>query len=131
MSLARFWWTVPSQVGLAYGPVLWTSRPALSSETKSYLLRESAGTHAAIAFGDTGAVTVTALNTAGASISASGTQFTYYPYHDGAQPAPAGGARAGARSALSAGDGQEATAPRSCPLGADPHLDSVRTVHRR
>ncbi|MGW1624947.1 hypothetical protein [Streptomyces sp. NPDC002172] len=89
MAVAGFWWTTPGQVALAcagswrdgvsagsamniYGPVLWTSRPALSDEVKSYLLRESAGTQAAIAFGGTGSVTAGALNTAGSSISASG-----------------------------------------------------------
>ncbi|WP_437085517.1 cell wall-binding repeat-containing protein [Streptomyces sp. enrichment culture] len=145
VAVAKFWWTAPSQVGLAYagnwrdgvsagsamnvfGPLLWTSRPALSAETKSYLLRQSAGTQGAIAFGDTAAVTVTALNTAGSSISASGTQFTYHPYYDGKVPAsPA----ATARSTMRTNDGQEVTVARSGPVGSDPHLDSLRTVHRQ
>ncbi|MGW7419935.1 cell wall-binding repeat-containing protein [Streptomyces sp. NPDC054813] len=100
VAVAKFWWTTPSQVAVAYagswrdgvsagsamniyGPVLWTSRPALSDEVKSYLLRESAGTQAAIAFGDTGSVTAGALNTAGSSISASGNDFVYRPFFNG------------------------------------------------
>ncbi|MFD8813143.1 cell wall-binding repeat-containing protein, partial [Streptomyces sp. NPDC059627] len=120
VAVARFWWTTPSQVALAYagswrdgvsagsamnvyGPVLWTSRPALSDEVKSYLLRESAGTQAAIAFGDTGSVTAGALNTAGSSISASGNDFVYQPFYNGV---------AAARSAfaLRTGAGEPASA---------------------
>jgi len=57
VNLAEFWWSAPANVALAYsgswrdglsaaaamnlfGPVLWTSRPALSKEVTSYLLRE-------------------------------------------------------------------------------------------
>ncbi|MEU9381341.1 cell wall-binding repeat-containing protein [Streptomyces sp. NPDC048279] len=104
VAVAKFWWTTPGQVAVAYagswrdgvsagsamnvyGPVLWTSRPALSDGVKSYLLRESAGTQAVIAFGDTGSVTLGALNTAGSSISAGGNDFVYRPYYNGVAPA--------------------------------------------
>ncbi|MEV6171090.1 cell wall-binding repeat-containing protein [Streptomyces sp. NPDC051954] len=144
VAVAKFWWTAPSNVALAYagawrdglsaagamnifGPVLWTSRPALSDETKSYLLRESASTNTAVAFGPTASVTVGALNTAGSSISASGTQFVYQDYYNGAVPTSS---RASTFSARMNG-GQPATVARTGPVGADPHLDPLKTVHRQ
>ncbi|MER5912759.1 cell wall-binding repeat-containing protein [Streptomyces sp. NPDC001982] len=145
VAVAKFWWTTPGQVTFAYtgswrdgvsagsamniyGPILWTSRPGLSSEIKSYLLRESAGTQAAIAFGDTGSVTLGALNTAGSSISASGNEFVYQPFYNGVSPT---GTQA--LSLRTAGEEPAAapTAPKSGPVAAEPNLDSLRTAHRQ
>ncbi|MEU9408690.1 cell wall-binding repeat-containing protein [Streptomyces sp. NPDC048281] len=141
VALAKFWWTTPSQVALAYagswrdgvsagsamniyGPVLWTSRPALSDEVKSYLLRESAGTQAAMAFGDTGSVTAGALNTAGSSISASGNDFVYQPYYNGV---------AAAKSALALRTDAAETAPAATRSAgtADRNLSSLRTARHQ
>ncbi|WP_229840384.1 cell wall-binding repeat-containing protein [Streptomyces brasiliensis] len=142
VAVAKFWWTTPSQVSLAYagswrdgvsagsamniyGPLLWTSRPALSSEVKSYLLREAAGTQAAVAFGDTGSVTVGALNTSGSSISANGNMFVYRPYLNGVE--------ATSKQALSLTTaGAEPGGPAKVgPAASEPNLDSVRTTHRQ
>ncbi|MCT9081691.1 cell wall-binding repeat-containing protein [Streptomyces fulvoviolaceus] len=144
VAVAKFWWTAPSNVALAYsgswrdgvsagaamnvfGPVLWTSRPDLSSEVKSYLLRESASTQFTVAFGSTGSVTAGALNTAGAAISASSSQFVYHPYLNGDEPPSTQASTFAART----NDGQPATVARSGPVGADPHLDPLRTVHHQ
>ncbi|MET7456823.1 cell wall-binding repeat-containing protein [Streptomyces sp. NPDC005574] len=143
VAVAKFWWTTPGQATLAYtgswrdgvsagsamniyGPILWTSRPALSSEVKSYLLRESAGTQAVIAFGPTASVTTGALNTAGASISASSGQVVYRPYYNGV---PVTSAQALSRGAD--GGAAPATAVTSGPVAAEPHLGSLRTAHRQ
>ncbi|MFJ9345703.1 hypothetical protein [Streptomyces sp. NPDC101237] len=105
--------------------MLWTSRPALSDEVKSYLLRESAGTRAVFAFGDTGSVTLGALDTAGSSISASGRDFVYQPYCNGLAPAARAFAlRQGAGGPVPAGT-------RSALPAAEPDPASVRTVHHR
>ncbi|MHC3468354.1 cell wall-binding repeat-containing protein [Streptomyces sp. 7R007] len=147
VAVARFWWTTPSQVALAYtgswrdgvsagaamniyAPVVWTSRPALSDEVKSYLLRESAGTQAAVAFGPTGSVTAGALNTAGAAISANGSQFVYLPYYDGvAATAPSALSARTDGAAEPAGPGSPAT--RSGPVAGEPRLGPLRTAHRQ
>ncbi|MFJ4202661.1 cell wall-binding repeat-containing protein [Streptomyces sviceus] len=144
VNLAKFWWSAPSNVALAYsgswrdglsaaaamnvfGPVLWTSRPALSKEVTSYLLRESASTNTAIAFGGTGSVTAGALSSAGASIAANGGQVAYTAYYNGDEPAST---RTSSR-ALRADDGAAATAARPGPVGADPHLEPLRTVQHQ
>ncbi|MFI7500409.1 cell wall-binding repeat-containing protein [Streptomyces sp. NPDC049687] len=144
VNIAKFWWSAPSQTALAFsgqwrdgvsaaaamnvfGPVLWTTRPALSAEVKSYLLRESASTDSTAAFGNTGAVTTEALNTVGASISAGSSYFEYRPYYNGVIPASA----QAATYALRTNDGRAATVERSGPVGADPHLDPLKTVHRQ
>ncbi|MER7838884.1 cell wall-binding repeat-containing protein [Streptomyces sp. NPDC096040] len=142
VAVAKFWWTAPGQVALAYagswrdgvsagsamniyGPVLWTSRPALSDEVKSYLLRESAGTQSAIAFGDTGSVTMGALNTAGSSISASGNDFVYRPYYNGvASTARTFALRTDAGDPVSA-------ATKSGRPAAEPNLGSLRTAQHQ
>ncbi|WP_239157785.1 cell wall-binding repeat-containing protein [Streptomyces sp. SID13726] len=144
VNIAKFWWSAPSNVALAYsgswrdglaaaaamnvfGPVLWTNRPALSNDPKNYLLRESASTNSAIAFGATGAVTADALNTAGAAISASSSQFVYTAYRNGDEPASA----RMSSYALRSNDGQPATVARTGPVGADPHLEQLRTVQHQ
>lgn len=144
VNIAKFWWSAPSNVALAYsgswrdglsaagamnifGPVLWTNRPALSNDTKNYLLRESASVNSAVAFGTTGAVTADALNTSGAAISASASQFVYTAYYNGDEPAST---RTSAY-ALRTNDGQPATVARTGPVGADPHLEPLRTVQHQ
>ncbi|MGC0349281.1 hypothetical protein RKD34_004861 [Streptomyces sp. SAI-218] len=144
VNLARFWWSAPANVALAYsgswrdglsaaaamnvfGPVLWTSRPALSKEVSSYLLRESASTNTAIAFGGTGSVTAGALGTAGAAMAANSGQVAYTPYYNGNEPA----STRMSSQPLRAADGGTATAARPGPVGADPHLEALRTVLHR
>ncbi|MFC8514202.1 cell wall-binding repeat-containing protein [Streptomyces sp. NPDC057257] len=141
VALAKFWWGVPGQIALAYtgawrdgisagaamniyGPLVWTSRPALSSEVKSYLLRESAGTQAAVAFGPTASVTAGALSTAGASMSASGSQFVYQPFYNGVDSSTSTFAQRTAGSATAA-------ATKSGRPTADPHLGSLKTVQHQ
>jgi hypothetical protein len=144
VAVAKFWWTAPSSVALAYagawrdglsagaamnvfGPLLWTSRPALSDEAKSYLLRESASTSFTVAFGPTASVTASTLNTAGASISASGSQFVYHEYYNGTVPTSAQTSTFSART----NGGQPATVARTGPVGADPHLEPLKKLHRQ
>ncbi|MFD5794737.1 cell wall-binding repeat-containing protein [Streptomyces diastatochromogenes] len=131
VALAKFWWSAPYQVGLAadtswrggvsagaamnvFGPVLWTDPAGLSSEVKSYLVREAASTQAVIAFGGNSSVSPAGLDTAGTAISAGAGQFVYHPYYNGTEPVSPLAARAGEGS-----------------VGADPHLDSLRTTHRQ
>ncbi|MFE3858133.1 cell wall-binding repeat-containing protein [Streptomyces griseorubiginosus] len=140
VNVAKFWWNAPANVALAYsgswrdglsaasamnvfGPVLWTTRPALSKEVTSYLLRESASINTAVAFGGTGSVTAGALNTAGASMAANGGQVTYTAYYNGNEPASS---RTASR-ALGADTGASATAARPAPAGPVPHLEPLRT----
>ncbi|WP_416984953.1 cell wall-binding repeat-containing protein [Streptomyces sp. T028] len=142
VNIAKFWWTAPNLSALAYtgswrdgvsgagafnvfGPLLWTSRPALSSEVNSYLARESASMNSTVAFGTTGSVTAGALNSVGASISAGSKYFEYRPYYNGVVPTTS------ALTALSAGSGSVGTLSRSGPAGADPHLGDLRTPHRQ
>ncbi|GAB7103842.1 hypothetical protein JCM4814A_21560 [Streptomyces phaeofaciens JCM 4814] len=144
VNIAKFWWSAPGQTSLAFtgqwrdgvsaaaamnvfGPLLWTGRSALSTEVKSYLLRESASTGFTAAFGNTGAVTTEAVNTVGASISAGSSWFDYRPYYNGVIPA----ATSATTFALRTNDGQEATLERSGPAGADPTMDRLKTVHRQ
>ncbi|MFC4503112.1 MULTISPECIES: cell wall-binding repeat-containing protein [Streptomyces] len=144
VAIAKFWWTAPGQTAVAYsgawrdgvsgaaafnvfGPLLWTSRPALSAEVNSYLLRESASTDFTVAFG--GGVTATSLNSAGASMSAGKAYFQYRPYYNGVVPTATQAATAFAQRT----DGGEAatTLQRSGPVGADPHLGDLRTLQRQ
>ena len=144
VAVAKFWWTAPSTAALAYtnswrggvsagaamnvfGPVLWTAKDSLSSEIKSYLLRESASTNSVIAFGGTGSVAKAALDTAGAAISASASQFVYHPYYDGVVTT----ASQQSTYAAHTNGGQPATVARTGPTGADPHLDSLKTVQHQ
>ncbi|MFD4545344.1 cell wall-binding repeat-containing protein [Streptomyces sp. NPDC058466] len=143
-AIAKFWWSAPSQAALAYtnnwrggvsagaamnvfGPVLWTSRDTLSSEAKSYLLRESASTQFVVGFGGTGSIAAGALDTAGASISAGSGQFVYHPYYNGLEPASSGQSTFELRT----NGGQAATVARSGPVGAEPNLAPLKTVHRQ
>jgi hypothetical protein len=144
VAIAKFWWTAPSQTALAYtdswrggvsagaamnvfGPVLWTAKDSLSGEVKSYLLRESASTQFVAAFGGTGSIAKGTLDTAGASISANASQFVYHPYYNGVIPVSSQQSTFAART----NGGQPDTATRTGPAGADPHLDSLRTVQHQ
>jgi hypothetical protein len=66
-----------------------------------------------IAFGDTGSVTAGAPNTAGSSISASGNDFVYRPYFNGAAPA----ARTFALRTDAAGPLRPSPSPAGRPTG--------------
>ncbi|MFF3616200.1 cell wall-binding repeat-containing protein [Streptomyces sp. NPDC002580] len=145
VAVAKFWWSAPTMAALAYtnswrggvsaagamnvfGPVLWTSRDTLSSEAKGYLLRESASTQTVVGFGGTASIAAGALDTAGSSIAASSSQFVYHPYYNGQVPASS------PQSAftLRADGGQAATeAVRSGPVGAEPNLAPLKTVHHQ
>ncbi|MER7983817.1 cell wall-binding repeat-containing protein [Streptomyces sp. NPDC095817] len=144
VAVAKFWWTAPSTASLAYtnswrggvsagaamnvfGPVLWTAKDSLTSEVKSYLLRESAGTNSVTAFGGTGSVAKTALDIAGAAISACAGQFVYHPYYNGVDTMASQQNTDAART----NGGQPTTVARSGPTGADPHLDSLETVQHQ
>ncbi|MFF4554439.1 cell wall-binding repeat-containing protein [Streptomyces sp. NPDC001422] len=144
VALAKFWWTAPSTTALSYtnswrgglsagaamnvfGPVLWTAKDSLTSEVKSYLLRESASTNSVTAFGGTGSVAKTALDTAGAAISASASQFVYDPYYNGVVATASQQSTYAART----NGGQPATVARTGPTGADPHLDSLKAVQHQ
>ncbi|MER5379802.1 cell wall-binding repeat-containing protein [Streptomyces sp. NPDC002688] len=143
-AVAKFWWSAPSQAALAYtntwrggvsagaamnvfGPVLWTSRDTLSSEAKSYLLRESASTQFVVGFGGSGSIAAGALDTAGASISASSSQFVYHPYYNGLEPTSS----RQSSFTLRTNGGQAATVVRSGPVGAEPNLAPLKTVHHQ
>ncbi|MET7651246.1 MULTISPECIES: cell wall-binding repeat-containing protein [unclassified Streptomyces] len=148
VAIAKFWWSAPGQTALAYsgawrdgvsaaaamnvfGPVLWTTRPALSSEVNSYLLRESASVNFTAAFGSTAGVTGTELNTVGSAMSAG--FFDYRPYYNGVNP-PSTGQTAlalGGDDGRSAAGAPAATAQRSAPAGAQPDLASLKTLHRQ
>ncbi|MET7696075.1 cell wall-binding repeat-containing protein [Streptomyces sp. NPDC005485] len=144
VAVAKFWWTAPSQAALAYtntwrggvsagaamnvyGPVLWTSRDTLSGDAKNYLLRESASVQFVAGFGGTGSIASGTLDTAGASISASSSQFVYHPYYKGVEPADT----RQSTFALRTNDGAAHTVERSGPMGAEPNLDALRTVRHQ
>ncbi|WP_369248623.1 cell wall-binding repeat-containing protein [Streptomyces sp. R41] len=131
-ALARFWWGGPANAALAsvdswrggtsaasainvFGPLLWTSVDALPADTKNYLVRGAANLNYLAVFGGTGSVSTAALNSAGAAISASSSQWDYTPYYNGLEPT--------ASSAYS-------TAP-SPETGARPDLGSLRTTVTR
>ncbi|MER6122033.1 cell wall-binding repeat-containing protein [Streptomyces sp. NPDC001795] len=144
VALAKFWWSAPSQVALAasgswrdglstgaamnvFAPVLWTSGSSLSVPVKNYLMQESASVQFAAGFGGAGSLAAGTLDTAGASISAGAGQYVYRPYYNGVAPTSA----RQSTFALRTNGGNAATVTRSGPLGSDPHLDSLRTVHRQ
>ncbi|KUL24085.1 cell wall-binding repeat-containing protein [Streptomyces regalis] len=103
-TLARFWWRGPGNAALAsvdswrggttaaaamnvYGPLLWTRVDALSTDTRSYLVRGAANVNYLAVFGGTGSVSTAALDSAGAAISASSSLWNYTPYYNGVEPA--------------------------------------------
>ncbi|KAA0942934.1 cell wall-binding repeat-containing protein [Streptomyces apricus] len=138
--LARFWWSSPFQVGLAwtdswrggvsastgmlsYGPLLWTDETTLSETTATYLRQQAAGVNSVIAFGGTGSVSAAELTAAGSAISAGSSLVEYRPYYNGVAAA----ARQSARSA--AGDPGTGAVRTGAPAPR-PDLDAVRTTHR-
>ncbi|MGW7405212.1 hypothetical protein ACWGI9_15995 [Streptomyces sp. NPDC054833] len=98
-----------------FGPLLWTDVATLSSETKSYLVKGAAGINTVAAFGGTGSVSATALNSAGTAISASSSQWTYLPYYNGVAPTASSFAQT-APSGVTAPKGTAATGPDLSPL---------------
>ncbi|MEV0170716.1 cell wall-binding repeat-containing protein [Streptomyces sp. NPDC050803] len=103
-ALARFWWGGPRNAALAdtdswrggatagaamnvYGPLLWTQSDALSTETRSYLVKGAANVRFVAVFGGTGSVSTAAVNTAGSAISASSSLWDYTAYYNGLEPA--------------------------------------------
>ncbi|WP_328494947.1 cell wall-binding repeat-containing protein [Streptomyces sp. NBC_00414] len=143
--LARFWWSSPFQVGLAwtdswrggvsastgmlyFGPVLWTDETTLSETSATYLRQQAAGVNSVIAFGGTGSVSAAELTAAGSAISASSSLAQYRPYYNGAAPA-----QQSARSATGAvNDTASAPQPQRTTgtTAPRPNLDAVRTTNR-
>ncbi|GHA24855.1 hypothetical protein GCM10010372_26000 [Streptomyces tauricus] len=148
--LARFWWSSPFQVGLAwtdswrggvsastgmlnYGPILWTDETTLSETSATYLRQQAAGVNSVIAFGGTGSVSAAELTAAGSAISAGSSLVEYRPYYNGVLPA------AQQSSVRSAAPGAASdTGPAALPRGTTgtagstaphPDLDSVRTTN--
>ncbi|MGW7263061.1 cell wall-binding repeat-containing protein [Streptomyces sp. NPDC054842] len=143
--LARFWWTSPSAVGLAwsdswrggvsastgmldFGPVLWTDETTLTDADATYLREQAAAVNTVVAFGGTGSVSASELTAAGSAISAGSSLVTYRPYYDGLIPQAA--AQKSALSAPGAGSGTDAVAPRGTGGAPLPDLDSVRTTNK-
>ncbi|MGW3664059.1 cell wall-binding repeat-containing protein [Streptomyces sp. NPDC005141] len=142
VALARFWWSSPFQVGLAwsdswrggvsasagmlwYGPVLWADDTTLTETDATYLRQQAASLQSVIAFGGTGSISSSELTAAGSAISAGSSLVTYHPYYNGVTPAE--------KQSLSAprtGNAPGATAPtRPGATAPQPDLDSVRTTH--
>ncbi|MFE4954786.1 cell wall-binding repeat-containing protein [Streptomyces sp. NPDC056653] len=141
VALARFWWSSPYQVGLAwsdswrggvsasagmlsYGPVLWTDETTLTETDATYLRQQAAGVSSVIAFGGTGSVSSAALTAAGSAISAGSSLVDYHPYYNGLAPAQ--------QTALSAqrdASGTDTVAPRAGTAAPQPDLEAVRTTH--
>ncbi|WP_328553927.1 cell wall-binding repeat-containing protein [Streptomyces sp. NBC_00358] len=144
--LARFWWGGPGSVALAstdswrggtsaaaamnvFGPMLWTDVATLSSETKSYLVQGAANINGVAVFGGTGSVSTTALNSAGAAVSASSSQWTYTPYYNGLMPTATSFSSTGsAGSVAGAPVAHPGTAAR--PLDG-PDLGALSTRHQQ
>uniref|UniRef100_A0AAU3I4C9 Cell wall-binding repeat-containing protein n=1 Tax=Streptomyces sp. NBC_01393 TaxID=2903851 RepID=A0AAU3I4C9_9ACTN len=142
-ALARFWWGGPGSVSLAstdswrggtsaaaamnvFGPLLWTDVTALTSDTKSYLLKGAANINGIGVFGGTGSVSAAALNSAGTAISASSSQWTYAPYYNGVAPMASSSSVAG--PAVGASAVRTGTAPR--PV-TGPDLGPLSTRHQQ
>ncbi|MGW1704278.1 cell wall-binding repeat-containing protein [Streptomyces sp. NPDC002206] len=141
VALARFWWSSPYQVGLAwsdswrggasasagmlsYGPVLWTDETTLTETDATYLRQQAAGVSSVIAFGGTGSVSSAELTAAGSAISAGSSLMDYHPYYNGLAPAQ--------QTALSAqrdASGTDTVAPRAGTAAPQPDLEAVRTTH--
>jgi hypothetical protein len=143
VALARFWWGGPGSVALAstdswlggtsaaaamnvFGPLLWTDVAGLSAETKSYLVNGAANINTVAAFGGTGSVSTAALNSAGAAISASSTQWTYKAFYNGVAPMASSYSSAG--SPVGAPAARTGSEPRSV---GEPDLSPLKTVHHQ
>ncbi|WP_406467565.1 cell wall-binding repeat-containing protein [Streptomyces sp. NBC_01594] len=142
VALARFWWSSPYQVGLAwsdswrggvsasagmlsYGPVLWTDETKLTETDATYLRQQAAGVSSVIAFGGTGSVSSAELTAAASAISAGSSLVDYRPYYNGLAAAQ--------QTTLSAQRDASDTgtaAPRAGTAAPRPDLDAVRTSTR-
>jgi hypothetical protein len=98
-----------------FGPLLWTNVDALSADTKAYLVKGAASLTSVAVFGGTGSVSTAALNSAGAAISASSSQWDYKPYYNGLAPTPT----------------SSFSTAQSPATGARPDLGSLRTTVTR
>ncbi|MFD5521044.1 cell wall-binding repeat-containing protein [Streptomyces sp. NPDC127066] len=142
-ALARMWWGTPGIVALAstdswrggtsaaaamnvFGPLLWTDVATLTAETKSYLLKGAANINGIAAFGGTGSVSTTALDSAGTAISASSSQWTYTPYYNGVAPMASSSTVAGPSASASAVRAGTATRPVT-----GPDLGPLSTRHQQ
>ncbi|MBA4861055.1 cell wall-binding repeat-containing protein [Streptomyces sp. PSKA54] len=142
VALARFWWSSPYQVGLAwsdswrggvsastgmlyYGPVLWTDETTLTETDATYLRQQAAGVNSVIAFGGTGSISAAELSAAGSAISAGSSLVDYHPYYNGLVPA-----QQSALSAPRAASDIGTAAPRAGTSAPQPDLDGVRTTNR-
>ncbi|WP_432167231.1 cell wall-binding repeat-containing protein [Streptomyces sp. bgisy031] len=118
VALARFWWSSPHQVGLAwtdswrggisaatgqlwYGPVLWTDETTLTDADAAYLRSQAAGLQHVIAYGGTGSVSASELAAAGSAVSARSSLVDYLPYYKGVAPAGTATTRQSERPAAS------------------------------
>jgi hypothetical protein len=147
VAIALFWWGAPSQAALAYsgawrdgvsaagafnvfGPLLWTSSSTvLSPELGNYFQRESANMNFMAAFGGTGSLSAAELTTAGTAMSAGSAYVEYHPYYNGVVPTTTQTSTFVQRTD---GDGQaDATVQRPVPVGPQPNLASLRTLHHQ
>ncbi|MDQ0582925.1 cell wall-binding repeat-containing protein [Streptomyces rishiriensis] len=146
VAIALFWWSAPSQTGLAYsgswrdgvsaasamnvfGPLLWTtSAAAPSAELTSYFQRETASVHFTAAFGINSSISPAALNTVGATMGAGSAYVDYHPYFNGVIPPSTS---ASAFAARTDGDASVTTVQRPGAVGAQPNAASLKTLHRQ
>ncbi|MFH0174377.1 cell wall-binding repeat-containing protein [Streptomyces cacaoi] len=146
VAIAMFWWSAPSQTGLAYsgswrdgvsaasamnvfGPLLWTtSAAAPSPELTNYFQRETASVNFTAAFGINSSISPAALNTVGATMGPGSAYVTYTPYLNGVIPPSTS---ASAFAARTDGDASDTTAQRPGAVGAQPNLAPLKTLHRQ
>ncbi|MFE7928127.1 cell wall-binding repeat-containing protein [Streptomyces sp. NPDC057456] len=146
VAIAMFWWSAPSQTGLAYsgswrdgvsaasamnvfGPLLWTtSAAAPSPELTSYYQRETASVNFTAAFGVNSSISPAALNTVGATMGPGSAYVTYTPYLNGVIPPSTS---ASAFAARTDGDARATTVQRPGAVGAQPNLAPLKTLHRQ
>ncbi|MGW0870365.1 cell wall-binding repeat-containing protein [Streptomyces sp. NPDC002740] len=146
VAIAMFWWSAPSQTGLAYsgswrdgvsaasamnvfGPLLWTtSAAAPSAELTSYFQRETASVHFTAAFGVNSSISPAALNTVGATMGAGSAYVDYHAYFNGVIPPSTS---ASAFAARTDGDAPATTVQRPGAVGAQPNLAPLKTLHRQ
>ncbi|MET8167023.1 cell wall-binding repeat-containing protein [Streptomyces sp. NPDC005329] len=146
VAIALFWWSAPSQTGLAYsgswrdgvsaasamnvfGPLLWTtSAAAPSPELTSYYQRETASVHFTAAFGVNSSISPAALNTVGATMGAGSAYVDYRAYFNGVIPPSTS---ASAFAARTDGEARVTTVQRPGAVGAQPNLAPLKTLHRQ
>ncbi|MDR6975476.1 hypothetical protein J2X68_002160 [Streptomyces sp. 3330] len=146
VAIALFWWSAPSQTGLAYsgswrdgvsaasamnvfGPLLWTtSAAAPSAELTSYFQRETASVHFTAAFGVNSSISPAALDTVGATMGPGSAYVEYHPYFNGIIPSST---LTSALAARTAGEAPDAAVQRPGRVGAQPNLAPLKTLHRQ